>query len=253
MKKSLIVCFIFLFFLLGSVNAQNFYGFGALKIPTDNTEAYTFKWARVGMTVDRRGKQFVAEFDVMSSEVQYFYLRLHKNLLGGEISVLAGKFLNPVPYLYPGPKTVQTPRWAKTLDGFGIYSTGTAIWYKSGQITLRAAHYNGNGAAATISYGLFSWFWERNVGQGIAITPFKSRFLTPWLGLTKYQDETITASIQNYVQLAPWLRFYSLVDLVQDQLPVFMTGVSIQYAKNSFLKIFKDEERFLAEITFSFE
>lgn len=246
--------------------AQNttFYGFGSVNMPIEDGEEYNFRWARAGITTTDKWFLVHYEYDLSCSETKYAYARVCKPIVGGEISLFFGKFLNPVIYLYPSPKTLRPVRWAETKDNFSIYALGLSLWYERKDLVFRAAHYGDNNMSASIKFHELSLFWEDGIGYGFTLeSTWTKWWVHPWIGLSIYEDNREVVSIQNYIQLPYNVRLYVLIDL-GDRLPNRhgerptdgkpLIGATWEFFKNSFLKIYYEgkDEKFLVESTFSF-
>lgn len=257
-KKFILVVLMVFLVLSSSVIAEEikpfFYGFASLIVPTSDDEEFSFSWARVGLKANNNWLQFVVEYDVSKSDVKCIYGKIDKEIFGGIASLLFGKFLNPIPYLYPGPKTIHLTRWTDALDDISIYSTGFSLWFKKGDFTFRGAHYNHNKKSMTIGYSGLSLLWEQNVCCGIVFgSPWTNQFLHPFMGFTKYEDGRKVFFLQNHFQLLDQLRLYAQVDF-GDTKNTMLIGINYEFDKNSFLKVFYEtrDEKLLAVITFAF-
>ena len=94
------------------------YTFGYLALPDGLNDTYRFAWLRVGARLHPEtqvpGTLLVrTEFDIsrdsFDNAFKYGYAQWTGDLgEAGKISLLAGKFLSPVSYVWPGPQQTRT-------------------------------------------------------------------------------------------------------------------------------------------------
>jgi hypothetical protein len=224
-----------------------------MNVPTQAKKEYALKRARVGLKMSKSWFSVKFEYDFIQPDLKYSYVKVNKRLSKGNISFLAGKFLNPLAYLWPGPKTLPLTRYTVALNDFSIYSTGIALWYRQGKFMFRTAHYGQGEMSGALTYDWISIFWEKGVGYGLVIkNPFTAWFFHPFIGATRHKDGSQVYFLQNYIQLPYKLRFYFLYDIGDDE--SLLIGFNEEFFKNSFIKFFyetKDKE-FILRITFAF-
>ncbi len=268
MRKVIVAFFVFSFFPLSSpVSAQvevEFYGLSSFQMPIGGeVDEFSFKWTRLGFNAYPSDYlQITGEYELATSELKYSYARLHHEiefLQGAEGSLLFGQFLGAIPYLYPGPKTIQLTNWPATINGYSIYTAGVSAWLGGENYTFRATAFKNDNAQAALTVKGVSVFWQKKVGRGFIIEPaglFGEKlpsFIHPTVGGAETSGRKL-GFVQEYVQFSHNVRFYIEWNLREEEENYLLAGLSLTYSTNSFFKVFYDgdKESFLTEVTFSF-
>lgn len=257
--KEIIFCVVAFIIALGVVVAQDqqeqtVYGFGFLNVPVEKGDTYNLGWIRLGVKtkVDDQ-KTMTLEYDVNASALKYANLAWRDSLFGGVGTVVAGKFLNPVAYLYDAPKWLHATRWPLTINNYGIYSTGLSVWYQYQKILFRIAHYNSNSVSLTVGFPELNFFWEKDIGYGfIAQTTGQNKWLNLRVCCTSYQLNGIKNAyfVSNEVKLLDNLYLFTQLDY-QDGYET-LTGLTWEYAKYCYVKAYYDSITDKASVVVAF-
>ena len=243
------------------------YGFASFVLPTENSQEFDFDWARVGLYVyPEEWLTLRMEYDVSSSELKYAYAQRDWVRNGITYSVVAGRHLDPVAYLYPGPSSLELTRWPDTLNAYSVYDDGVALWAEGDRFVLRASYYeagdNREMSAAT-TWRDWSLFWRQDAAWGVGWDPDgeESRFgRSKWSDLAAYlsttQDEEVTFSVVDEVQLSavPNISLWVQGDVRERGEADMLAGLVYTYREDSFIKLFWDgkDKSWQARMTFTF-
>ncbi|PIR07229.1 MAG: hypothetical protein COV55_00610 [Candidatus Komeilibacteria bacterium CG11_big_fil_rev_8_21_14_0_20_36_20] len=235
------------------------YGYISINIPTEDGDEYQIQRARVGVTtaqlLENGTVKTKFEFDINSAIVKWAYGQFDKSLWQGTVSLVVGIHPNSVACLYPGPKNLRLTRWPDMLDHHTLYSTGTSIWYKKGNFTGRATHFNHNSSSFALTFYGLSGFWEKNTCLGgMFESPWTTRLLHPYMGGMSCDDALGNLFfIQNYVQLPYNNRLYGQYDF-GDTKDSWLFGINHEFSTDCFIKCFYEtrDEKIIGEVNFAF-
>lgn len=230
------------------------YGCGAVAYDSEHGNGYGLRWARLGAkgyvhseTLKADSLMVNLQYDVNSSTLILGYGQVNHEWKGGTASVLAGKHLLPVQYLYDGPSSLRLTRWPDALNSFSVVSPGAAIWYENGPLNLRVSNFGRDSrTGATLGFGALSAGWEEHVGftttfQG---TYLSKRFVNVFVGATHYTEEG-TDNVyfaQNYWQMTKSLRLYGQYDFGPELKEAWLTGFNWELGENCFVNLYYDTQ-----------
>jgi hypothetical protein len=226
------------------------YGFASLNVETNDSLSYDWRWARIGVKAYPYSAQLKDtlmvrfEYDLTSTSIKYGYVQLDRPWHGGKTSFLAGQFLAPIQYFYPGPAGLRLTRWPDMEGRFSVYGSGVSLHYENGPLSFKAAHFGSGQVSTTIGFGALSLGWEDMIGYTAAFQGayLSSKWVKIFLGYSKFNDDELGDSffVQNYWEVFdPSLRLYAQYEF-GDQDESWLTGLSWAYSKNSFIKVFYD-------------
>jgi hypothetical protein len=266
--------FLFLILVFSVVFAQenkdlkvNYFGYSSILVPTsDDVEEYSFNWSRAGAIVSKEDFSYGLEYDFSKSVLCKSYIQYGKK----DMNLQFGKFLTPIAYFFDGPKTLPTPRWEKTISGYSISETGVSGYYN-----LDFCDDKWEFRLANIEDGLFivstkmtgrlddvlvdgSIAYEQGFGMLTGAGLKANNFLNLKLTASIIEDDDFEydniASLRYYAQLPYNLKLYVIVDALQKEYSDLsvqkpLLGLTWEYQKNSFLKVYY-EDNFIVEGTF---
>ncbi len=259
--------------LAGSAVAQDIqpYTFGYMSFPDGQDDQYRFNWLRVGMrynpTPDLPGKMLVrTEFDITKDSFdgafKYGYVEWTNNVEGlGDVSVIAGKFLGPVHYVWPGPQQTRTHRLtvaqAKMVPY--MYCTGAQVRWK-GPVDVRIASVNAAGTDdQTALTGWANWqglqvYFVEDLSVGCAFTRSQAWWLNGTVGVTHYDDGEIDNFWLEYYLEQKGVRLSAVLEMEEYEDEELGLTLDIPYAKFSSLRLdyFTKDDTFRSGLTFSY-
>jgi hypothetical protein len=196
------------------------------------------------------------------NDLKYALVKWSGNLpKGGKITFAGGQHLDSVAFLYPSPATLPTTQYPITLDGYGIYSKGAAIWLEGDFATLRANYDTENERSAiSLSTGPVSLFWDNRHGFGLMARHNFSRWVNLEAGFDQHEQEGESwqerGFLQYHANLSESLRAYARWDenFEQDETS-WLGGITWEYLPVSFIKLYweegADDGNLAAQVTYS--
>jgi len=261
MKKALIVLFLIFSSFVAAQTQLQVSGYGSMSIPVEKGKTFVYDWMRVKVESPvSNSKEFsiAVEHDVYYNKIQDAYVRYtNKALLENTtIFVTAGRFLSPALWLFDGPKGLELSRFPivtgtlipkvegievgiKTVDGYGAR---IATFERN----------NNKEVSGNIETPYASFFLISDIGYG-ATTRFSKDACTFIVGATKEKRRDVAFS-QLKVEVTNFLHAWLEYDVSSISSPYYLSGITVVYQKNSFLKLFWDgqTETGIAKVTFAF-
>ena len=228
------------------------YTFGYLATPDGLDDAYHFAWLRVGAraypTTDLPGKLMVrTEFDItrdsFDGAFKYGYAEWTNTYEGiGDISVIAGKFLGPVHYVWPGPQQTRTLRMTESQSKMApyLYTTGAQLRWK-GPVDVRIAHVNAAGTDDTVFTGWANWqglqvYFVEDLSVGVALSRSEAWWLNGTVGVTHYDDGEVDNFWLEYYVEQKGVRLSAVLEMVEYDDEELSVTLDVPYAKFSSLR-----------------
>jgi hypothetical protein len=260
MKKVLIVLFLgFSSFVVAQQLQVS--GYGSMSIPIEKDKKFVYDWMRVRIEApvsDSKEFSIAVEHDVYYNKIQDAYIRYtNKTLLENTtMFVSAGRFLNPALWPFDGPKGLELSRFPIVTETLVPKVEGLEVGIKtvSGYGTRIAVFERNNKkeVSGNIETPYVSLFLISDIGYGVT-TRFSKDVYTFIVGATKEKGRNIAFS-QLKVEVTNFLHAWLEYDVSSLSSPYYISGVTVVYQKNSFLKLFWDgqTEVATAKITFAF-
>ncbi len=269
MKKLLAV---FVLFFSSFIFAQtfNFNGvsaeahvFAGMNIPTQSVEKDQFRLDYVRLHVDLSNDEMKIQFrhDFASNKLQL--ANVSKTF--GYFTFTAGRFLDPVWYLYPEPHIMSQTAYPVSVNTFTVLDNGIGAVYTGGSVSIYASvfdcdgnrnfsasivHKNGGGFIQKNGsrYG-FGWILRESY-FGDLITIEGGVVRSPLQNAPDF-EEYLQGSVKINNKLSLWLQgdFQAVPD---NEVSRTLIGAAYQYSKNSHCKFFYNftEKIAVAKITF---
>lgn len=244
------------------------YTFGNLLFPDSDNDAYRFAWLRVGARmhpdVDLPGSLLVrTEFDVskdsFAGALKYGYAQWTNTYEGlGDVSLIAGKFLSPVSYVWPGPQQTRTIRMTVAQRGMPLYGTGAQVFYH-GPVDVRLAHVNDEATGETVFSGWANYrglqaYFVQDLAKGAAFTGKYLWWLNGTVGVTHYDDADVDEFwLEHYFEYRG-VRLSTVLEMTDYEDEEISVTLDIPYARFSSLRIgyATQDEMVHSGITFSY-
>ncbi|PWB38564.1 MAG: hypothetical protein C3F02_03220 [Parcubacteria group bacterium] len=264
MQRAILVAILCLLCLATVAEAQTKvqpYAFVSIEAPNYTHSSYAWNWARVGVKAMPKGffggqEMIHLEYDLVTSQVKYSYLKWDHSAGSGQISVVAGKYLALPQWSYPAPKSLQLTRWVDAEGGqMPIYCTGVALWYSLSNYQIQMSQYDHDRFGLRLAAGPVSGYWLSHTCYGRTLQQSFGNWLNPFTGFTVYYSHRTVWFVQNSVALPQHLRAFGQFDFGQTgQEENYLAGLTWEYSPNSFVKAFYEPrlETFQMHATFSF-
>lgn len=266
--KTTIICFI-IALLLNTANAQiivtpdssiTLTGYSSITAPTKESQKFKVEWAR--MKIEIRPKSLpgsiTVEYDVLKSSLVQFNAQVSKKFGKLNLTGTAGRFFNPAWMNFSGPRSMESVRWPEMMNSYPVACDGVQLSLQYDQFVMRSALYqNGDRKeyAGSLDSKYGGIFFVQHVGYGAwtRISPLSS--LTLEGGCQKSIGKK---NPDGYAQIKfnPLPRIFFVVqgDFLSAMKPVFVGGMTYEYAPKSFLKLYYDTKTngFEGRVTYSF-
>ncbi|PID81554.1 hypothetical protein CSA17_02550 [bacterium DOLJORAL78_65_58] len=227
------------------------YTFGYLLFPDSDHDAYRLAWLRVGARmhpgVDLPGSLLVrTEFDISKSSfagaLKYGYAQWTNTYEGtGDVSLIAGKFLSPVSYVWPGPQQTRVIRMTAAQRVMPLYGTGVQVFYH-GPLDARLAHVNAEATDETVFSGWANYkglqlFFVQDLAKGAAFTGAYRWWLNGTVGVTHDDDADVDEFwLEHYLEYRG-ARLSTVLEMTDYEDEEVSVTLDVPYARFSSLRI----------------
>ncbi len=277
MKKLALVLFVL--FTIG-ISAQDvklpninaIHAFAGLNIPTQEAGKDQFKFDYMRLHMDLSSDNIKVQFrhDFASNKIQL--ANVSKSF--GNFTITAGRFLDPIWWLFPAPHTMSQTAYASSINSFTVLNDGVSVQYDdvfndkrvTGRISIFDCDGNRNISGSvdvTLSESthLGYFFQTRGNKTGFGLMARSSFHLLLNLeGGMVSRPTTSSAPVEFYAQnqakitdkLSIWLQGDFQADSETISTIRTMIGTAYQYSANSHLKLFYNftDKLAVAKITF---
>ena len=287
MRKVLLV--LFAIFVSGSLSAQNqlpnidgIHVFAGLNVPTRNVDREQFKFDYMRLHVDLSNSEIKVQFrhDFSSGKLQL--ANVSKTF--GDLTITAGRFLDPVWWLYPAPHTMSQTSYPVSVNTFTVLNDGIGATYVTRDfrgkqtMTFYVSVFDCNGtrniSASIDALGIFGAFIQTRgteTGFGLIARGKIHPLVNLEGGVVRRPEKMENMIAEFYIQnqaiimsnFSVWLQanfLWQASYMTNDESIVpakfessrVMAGATYQYSKNSHVKLFYNliDKVAVAKITF---
>lgn len=279
--KKLFVLFVFVLFAISVVSAQDLKQlpnidairvFAGMNVPTQNVDKDQFKFDYMRLHIDLSNDVIKMQFrhDFSSGKIQL--ASISKSF--GALTITAGRFLDPIWYLFSAPHMMSQTAYASSVNSFTVLDDGLSAQYEDvfndKKITVRASIFDCDGnrnVSGSVDVALSS---DAHIGYFVQTRGTKTGFglmarnaFHPLLnveGGIVSRPTSSSASVEFYGQnqaritneFSIWLQGDFQMNSSTTSTVRTMVGAAYQYSTNSHLKLFYNftEKIAVAKITF---
>ncbi|MFA7201580.1 MAG: hypothetical protein WC099_01100 [Candidatus Paceibacterota bacterium] len=258
-------------FNLNGINAEA-HVFAGMNIPTQDVSKDQFKFDYMRLHVDLSNDQIKVQFrhDFSSGKIQL--ANVSKTF--GNFTVTAGRFLDPIWYLFPAPHMMSQTAYASSVNSFTVLDDGISMQYddvfNDKKVTARISVFDCDGnrnvsasVDVTLSEGTHIGYFLQTRGnkKGFGLMA-KSAFhsLLNVEGGIVSRPTSSSAPVEFYAQnqakltdkISVWLQGDFEANSSTTNTVRTMVGAAYQYSTNSHLKLFYNftEKLVVAKVTF---
>ncbi len=255
-------------------NVEAIHAFAGMKVPTQSVEnnQFGFDYMRFEVIFSDDSSKMRVHFrhDFASSKIQL--ANVSKKF--GNITITAGRFLDPIWYLFPAPHAMAQTAYAASVNSFTVLNDGISLQYddvlNDKKITVRASIFDCDGnrnvsasvdvaLSADTHMGYFVQTRGNKTGFGLMARSALHPLLNVEGGMVS-RPTTSAAPVEFYAQnqakltdkLSIWLQgdFQAHCDIMS--VVRTMVGAAYQYSNNSHLKLFYNftDKVVIAKVTF---